>query len=200
MCGGDEPEAPPPSPYELEMLQQAENRLKEYQNTFIPLENKWMAQSKMYGSREYTTKKQNEAVAAAKMANSGTTLASAGMQPGAGGFAAASTAGSGASGAAAGLASAGGAQMARDKQFGSALDIVKLGRNQTATSANLASSAASYQLGTQIAQHQASLAEQNAMYGAAGTVVGMAGAAGYNKYKPNPQTHNPANVTVKELS
>lgn len=181
MCGGDEPDAPPPSPYETEMMNQAENRLKEYQDTFIPLENQWMQQSKLYGSQDYTTKQQNAAVAASRMQNSGTALAGVGMQPG-GTFLGAAQGAAQGGGGAAGLASAAGYQVAKDKKYGSALDIVKLGRNQTATSANMNSQLASSQAGIQAAQHAAARQEQSAMAGAMGTAIGMGGMAAYNKW------------------
>ena len=182
MCGGGDVDAPEASPYEVEMMNQAENRLKEYQDTFVPLENAWMKQNKLYGSDAYKTKKQDEAVAAAKMTNSGTALAGPGMKPGSGAFLMGSQDAANASGSGAGMAMTAGSQIALDKQYGGALDIVKLGRNQTATSANLNSTLASNAAGIQAAQHQAAQMERNAMYGAAGTAIGMAGMGAYNKW------------------
>ncbi len=181
MCGGDV-DAPEASPYEAEMLNQAENRLKEYKDTFIPLENAWMRKNKLYGSDIYKTKKQNEAVAAAKQTHSGVALAGPGMKPGSGAFLMGSQTAANASGAGAGMATTAGADVALSKKYGGALDVTNLGRNQTATSANLNSTLASNAAGVQAAQHRAAQMERSDNYAMAGTIIGAAGMGAYNKW------------------
>lgn len=156
-----------------------------------------MQQAQMYKSPAYDTRQQNTAVAAAKMANSGTALAGVGMQPGAN-FLAASQSAANSSGAAAGLARVAGSQVAKDKSYGAGMDIIKLGRNQTATSASLNSQLASTQAGLQAAQFQAAQNEKAQLAGALGTAAGMAGMAGYKKWGPtdNQYLNNNQNGNV----
>ena len=183
MCfgGGSSHHTQGPTSYEIEMMDQAEKRMKEYQDTFVPLEGEWMKRNKLYGSDAFLTKKQNEAVVGAKMTNSGAAVAGVNMQPGAR-FLMNAQGTADASGAGAGLATAAGRQVALNKEIGSGLDVVKLGRNQTATSANLNSTLASTAAGVQAAQYQAAQRERDATYGAMGTAVGMAGMAAYDKW------------------
>ena len=185
MCiGGGDADAPEASPYETEMLAQAENRLKEYNDTFVPIEHSVMDRQALYGSKEYESRKWDEAVAGAKLTNSGATVAGIGMQPGSGHYLMQSQGAANASGGAAAMAGQAGTQVALDKKYGGALDIVKLGRNQTATSADLNSTLASNAAGVQAAQYQAAQMERNSQYAAAGTAIGMAGMAAYKKWGP----------------
>ena len=192
MCSDSEEDAPPPSPYETEMLNQAERRLKEYQDTFVPLESAWMEQQKMYGSDIYRGLQKDKGVAASRMTNSGATLAGPGTNPGSGNYL--MQAGEVATGAgmAAGMSAGMGAQTALDKAYGGSLDVVKLGRNQTATSANMNANLATQQAGINAAKYQAARQEKAAMYGAIGTAAGMAGYAGYQKWnKPKGTVTDP---------
>ena len=181
MCSDSEEEAPPPSPYETEMLDQAERRLKEYEDTFVPLEEKWMDQQNMYGSDIYRGVQKDKGVAASRMTNSGAALATPGVNPGSGNYMMGLNNTATSAGMAAGMAAGMGAQTALDKAYGGLLDVVRLGRGQTATSANMNANLASQQAGINAAKYQAAQQEKNAMWGAVGTAAGMGGYAWLNK-------------------
>ena len=176
MCGGGS-DYVEQNQYERELIDQAERRLAEYNEMYVPLEYQQMADVNRYRSDTFRQGSKDKSVNAARMQLPATTRAGVGMDPGSGNLMLQSMATEQQAGTAGAMGAMAGLQSAEDQYAQGTANLAATGRSQSGTAMNMTASMAQQQAGLIAAQKAAQQTADNAKWGAMGTVAGLG--AGY---------------------
>ena len=189
MCS-DDPDYVESNPYEEELVRVADNMWKDYQESYVPLENTMIDRIQGYGSQEHKDQQVDKAVTAARINTPGQVTAGAGMDPSNGNFAAASGAAQNQTGLSGAMGAMSGQQTAEDQYIGGMMGLAQMGRGQQATAMQGTSHLASMTAGQQAAELAAKQTIESAKWGAGGSLAGLGMVYGNDKYKwfkPKPK-------------